>query len=82
MKKEKQEDALKVAKKKIRDDVQNRLVKTIKAIAAELGQDALDIEKEAKKLAKKITKHLKVSKPAAKATPPATTAKKPAAKKA
>ena len=49
MKKEKQDDTLKAAKKKTRDDVQTRLAKVIKTIATELGQDALDIEKEAKK---------------------------------
>jgi hypothetical protein len=59
MKKEKQESLDKAAKKKTREDIQSRLVRAIKAITIELGQDALDIEKEAKKLAKKITKHLK-----------------------
>jgi hypothetical protein len=79
MKKEKQESLDKAAKKKTRDDIQSRLVKVIKAITVELGQDALDIEKEAKKLAKKITKHLK-AKTADKVNSPAGVTKNTVAK--
>jgi len=79
MKKEKQESLDKAAKKKTREDIQLRLVKVIKAITAEIGQDALDIEKEAKKLAKKITKHLK-AKTSDKVNSPAGVTKNPVTK--
>ena len=77
MKKEKEETPDKAVKKKARNDIQARLVKVIKTITTELGHDALDIEKEAKKLAKKITKGLKVVKKTDKAVAPVSNAKKP-----
>lgn len=64
MKKEKQESPEKAAKKIAIKSIQLRLIKTLKTITGELGQEAIDIEKEAKKLAKKITKHLKTGKEA------------------
>ena len=76
MKKEKQESPAKAAKKLATKSIQQRLVKTIKTITSELGQVEIDIEKEAKKLAKKITKHLKTAKEPEKAATPATQAKK------
>ena len=86
MKKEKQESSAKAAKKIATKSIQQRLIKTLKTITAELGQVELDIEKEAKKLAKKITKNLKPVKEADKNNEPATGAKKaekaPAADKA
>ena len=81
MKKQKEESPAKAAKKKAREAIQIRLVKAIKTIAVELGQDALDIEKEAKKIAKKIAKSLKPAKKTDKIIPPAGDAKKTAAPK-
>ena len=48
MKKEKQESPAKAAKKIATKSIQQRLIKTIKTITAELGQVEIDIEKEAK----------------------------------
>ncbi|MDB5022950.1 MAG: hypothetical protein JWP78_705 [Mucilaginibacter sp.] len=62
MKKSKEESPLKAARKKARKAIEIRVGKLLKAIASELGQEALDIDKEAKKLAKKITKGLKPGK--------------------
>ena len=59
MKKSKEESPLKAARKKAREAIEIRLSKLLKTITSELGQEELDIEKEAKKLAKKITKGLK-----------------------
>jgi len=61
MKKEKEESPLKAARKKTREAIEIRLVKTLKTITAELKYDAFDSEKEAKRLAKKIIKGLKKS---------------------
>ncbi|HTD40095.1 MAG TPA: hypothetical protein VK671_05705 [Mucilaginibacter sp.] len=77
-KKEKQESPAKAAKKIAIKSIQLRLIKTLKTISSELGQEAIDIEKEAKKLAKKITKNLKPGKEADKNDKPAIEAKKPA----
>jgi len=76
MKKEKQESPAKAAKKIATKSIQQRLIKTIKTITAELGQVEIDIEKEAKKLAKKITKNLKSAKEPEKAAAPTVTVKK------
>lgn len=76
MKKEKQESPTKAAKKIVTKSIQQRLIKTIKTITAELGQVEVDIEKEAKKLAKKITKHLKTVKEPEKTAAPAVVANK------
>jgi hypothetical protein len=65
MKKEKNESPVKTARKKAKDSIESRLTKTLKSIAAELGQEAIDIEKTAKKLAKKLTKGFKAGKDAA-----------------
>ena len=81
MKKEKQESPAKAAKKIAVKSIQLRLIKTIKNITVELGQEVIDIEKEAKKLAKKITKHLKTGSEADKKDAPVTEAKKPAKEK-
>jgi hypothetical protein len=68
MKKNKEESPDKAARRKARTGVQNRLIKELKAIVSQLGiKDAeavIDYEKEAKKLAKKITKGLKADEPA------------------
>lgn len=82
MKKEKQESPAKAAKKIAVKSIQLRLIKTIKTITAELGQEVIDIEKEAKKLAKKITKHLKTGIEADKKEAALTEAKKPVKAKA
>jgi hypothetical protein len=76
MKKEKQESPAKAAKKIATKSIQQRLIKILKTITSELGQVEVDIEKEAKKLAKKITKHLKTVKEPEKSTTPETGAKK------
>lgn len=75
MKKDKQESPAKAAKKIATKSIQQRLIKTIKTITSELGQVEIDIEKEAKKLAKKITKHLKTVKEPEKAAAPAVVTK-------
>jgi adenine specific DNA methylase Mod len=93
MKKEKEESPLKVARKKTREAIEVRLAKHLRNITTEIGKEAIDIEKEAKKLAKKITKGLKkadaekpvkenktAEKPASKS--PVSNAKKPVAKAA
>ena len=77
MKKEKQESPAKAAKKIAIKSIQLRLIKTLKTITTELGQEAIDIEKEAKKLAKKIAKHLKTGKEEEKTDTPVIEAKKP-----
>ena len=59
MKKEKEESPLKVARKKTREAIEVRLAKHLRNITTEIGKEAIDIEKEAKRLAKKITKGLK-----------------------
>jgi len=76
MKKEKQESPAKAAKKIATKSIQQRLIKSIKTITAELGQVEIDIEKEAKKLAKKITKNLKPAKEAEKNPAPVAATKK------
>ncbi len=58
MKKESKESPVKAARKKTREAVQIRITRLLKTITVELGHDSVDIEKEAKKLAKKITKGL------------------------
>ncbi len=59
MKKEKEESPLKVARKKTREAIEVRLAKHLRNITTEIGKETIDIEKEAKRLAKKITKGLK-----------------------
>ena len=63
MKKEKQDKPAKAEKKQARKNVQQQLITELKAITGQLGQKAedvaIDIEKESKKLAKKITKGFK-----------------------
>ena len=76
MKKEKQESSAKAAKKIATKSIQQRLIKTLKTITTELGEVEIDIEKEAKKLAKKITKHLKTVKEPEKTVAPAVVANK------
>ncbi len=65
MKKEKQASPAKAARKAI----QQRLIKELTSIAAQLNKQGIhtdiDFEKESKKLAKKITKGAKVDQPAA-----------------
>jgi hypothetical protein len=65
MKKDKQPSPAKAARKAI----QESLLKTLKSIAAQLEKQGIhtdaDLEKESKKLAKKITKGAKVDQPAA-----------------
>ncbi len=78
MKKDKQQSPAKAARKAI----QESLVKTLKSIAGQLEKQGIhtdiDLEKESKKLAKKITKGAKVDQPAAaKETAPAAEAKTP-----
>jgi hypothetical protein len=58
MKKEKKESPTKAARKKTRDAVEIRITRLLKTITVELGLDTVDTEKEAKKLAKRITKGL------------------------
>jgi hypothetical protein len=69
MKKEKQPSAAKAARKSIHE----RLSKELKAIAAQLQKQGIstiiNIEKEVKKLAKKITKGAKIEQPAAAEAP-------------
>jgi hypothetical protein len=81
MKKIKSENPLKAARKQAKEDIQKRLSKVFKTITNELGQDAknlsIDIEKESKKLAKKIAKGLSVGKEA-KETPAASANTAPA----
>ena len=76
MKKEKQESPAKAAKKIATKSIQQRLIKTLNTITAELGQVEIDVEKEAKKLAKKIIKNLKVAKEAEKPATPTVAVKK------
>jgi hypothetical protein len=75
MKKDKSQSLLKAARKKTRETVQKRLVSALQKITNELHQDgskpSIDVEKESKKLAKKITKHFTASKEAEKDTIPA-----------
>lgn len=59
MKKEKSQAQGKGAKKQIKESIQNRLEKFLTTIAGELGDKThIDIEKESKKLAKKLVKGL------------------------
>ncbi|HZY37179.1 MAG TPA: hypothetical protein VFE53_11050 [Mucilaginibacter sp.] len=82
MKKDKQQSPAKAARKAI----QESLIKTLKTIASQLQKQGIhtdiDVEKESKKLAKKITKGAKVDQPAApaahKESPAAAEAKAPA----
>ena len=79
MKKDKQQSPIKAARKAI----QESLLKTLKSIAGQLEKQGIhpdiDLEKESKKLAKKITKGAKIDHPAApKETAPAVEAKAPA----
>ena len=79
MKKDKQQSPAKAARKAIHES----LLKTLKSIAAQLQKQGIhtdaDLEKESKKLAKKITKGAKVDQPAApKETAPAADTKAPA----
>ena len=72
MKKEKQQSPAKAARKAIQD----RLIKELTSIAAQLNKQGIhtdiEFEKESKKLAKKITKGAKVDQPVAeKQTSPA-----------
>lgn len=76
MKKEKQESPAKAAKKIATKSIQQRLIKTLNTITTELGQVEIDVEKEAKKLAKKIIKNLKAAKEAEKPAAPAVVVKK------
>lgn len=66
MKKDKQESPLKAARKKTTKDIELRLVTVFKTITNELGQPnskpGINIEKQAKKLAKKIAKSLTAAK--------------------
>jgi hypothetical protein len=75
MKKDKQPSPAKAARKAI----QESLLKTLKSIASQLQKQGIhteaDLEKESKKLAKKITKGAKVDQPAATKATPATGAK-------
>jgi len=89
MKKEKSQSPLKTAKKKTREAIQKRLAKLFTTITTELSQDkpAIDIEKESKKLAKRLTKGLVIKEEAKEAPAPAAPVKeakaakvKPAAK--
>ncbi|MDF2430428.1 MAG: hypothetical protein JWP44_59 [Mucilaginibacter sp.] len=81
MKKNKEESPVKTARKKATRSIQLRLSKLLTTITNELGQDeqkaVIDIEKESKKLAKKIAKHLIVKKETAKEKPATTAAEKP-----
>ena len=79
MKKDKQPSPAKAARKAIHETI----LKTLKSIAGQLQKQGIhtdaDLEKESKKLAKKITKGAKVDQPAApKAVAPAAEAKAPA----
>ena len=79
MKKDKQQSPAKAARKAI----QESLLKTLKSIAGQLQKQGIhtdaDLEKESKKLARKITKGAKVDQPAApKETAQATEVKAPA----
>jgi hypothetical protein len=75
---------IKSAKKTARTAIQLRIISELKTIAKEFGQDSEDllheIEKGAKKLAKKISGQLKITTPADKAAPKETKAVKAAAK--
>jgi hypothetical protein len=81
MKKNKEESPVKAARKKATKSIQLRISKLLETITNELGQDeqkaVIDIEKEAKKLAKKIAKHLIVKKETVKEKPATVTAEKP-----
>jgi histone H1/5 len=65
MKKEKPQSQLKAARKKVKDDIQKKLAKVLLAITKELGHDSskssIDVVKESKKLAKKLTKDFKIN---------------------
>jgi hypothetical protein len=79
MKKDKQQSPIKAARKAI----QESLIKTLKSIADQFQKQGIhadiDLEKESKKLAKKITKGAKVDHPSApKETTPAQEAQAPA----
>ena len=82
MKKIKSENPLKAARKQAKEDIQKRLLKVFKTITNELGQDvknlSIDIEKESKKLAKKIAKGLSISKETNKEALPASANTAPA----
>jgi hypothetical protein len=75
MKKEKQDKPAKTEKKQARKNIQQQLITELKAITGQLGQKAedvvIDIEKESKKLAKKITKGFKAILPDHKEEPKA-----------
>ena len=78
MKKIKEESPLKAAKKKAREAIEMRLNKLLKAITTELGQKAVNLEKESKKLAKKIMKSVKAAnKETYKVAPPVAITEKP-----
>jgi len=53
MKKDKEESPLKVARKKTREAIEVRLAKHLRNITTEIGKEAIDIEKEAKKTGQK-----------------------------
>jgi len=78
MKQPKQKSPVKSARKTAKQDIQQRLIATVKAIAAKFGQDEEKLtkkfQKKSKKLAKKISEELKIAKP--------TTAEKPTEVKA
>ncbi|MDB5005827.1 MAG: hypothetical protein JWQ84_555 [Mucilaginibacter sp.] len=81
MKKNKEESPVKASRKKAAKSIQLRISKLLETITNELGQDeqkaVINIEKEAKKLAKKIAKHLIVKKETVKEKPATVTAEKP-----
>ncbi|MBS1524515.1 MAG: hypothetical protein JST19_02635 [Bacteroidetes bacterium] len=91
MKTDKQVSPLKALKKRTKESIHKRLAKALRSITAELGQDeknlSIDIEKESKKLAKKLVKGMIVKpepdkeKAAVPAKTNAPAAAKPAAKK-
>lgn len=61
MKKIKEESPIKAARKKAREAIEIRLNNLLKTITTELGQEAINFEKESKKLAKKIIKGVKAA---------------------
>jgi len=66
MKQPKQKSPVKSARKTAKLDIQQRLLATVKAIAAKFGQDegklAKKFQKKSKKLAKKISEEIKIAK--------------------
>jgi hypothetical protein len=68
MKQPKQKSPVKSARKAAKLDIQQRLLATVKAIAAKFGEDEIKLakkfQKNSKKLAKKISQELKIAKSA------------------